>query len=139
MLESLATDRVADKPLEIAVTVHDGQAVMHLSEPREYVALTGPEPLMIGQRLILAGVEANHDMGQAAIVACMSLIDGIYELRGDLKPAGGAVKHELIERHRHVLTRRLEVVLNSTREKKKVGNAALAKQLVEIALKEVFS
>jgi hypothetical protein len=128
-----------EKPLSIAVTAHDKQAVLHLSEPREYVALSGSEPLMIGQRLILAGVEARSDTGQAAIAVALALIDGIYELRGDLKPAGGAVKHELIERHRATLTKRLEVVMNSTREKRTVSNRALAKELVEISLKEIFS
>lgn len=142
MLESIATERVADKPLEIAVTVHDRQVVLHLSEPREYVALedtTGALPLMLGQRLILAGVEARKEVGQAAIMAALSVVDGIYELRGDLKPAGGAAKHELIERHRHVLTQRISIMLNSTREKKKINNATLAKMVTEAMLKEVFS
>jgi hypothetical protein len=128
-----------EKPLSIAVTAHDKQAVLHLSEPREYVALSGSEPLMIGQRLILAGVEARPDTGQAAIAVALALIDGIYELRGDLKPAGGAVKHELIERHRATLTKRLEVVCNSIREKRTVSNHQLAKELTDIMLKEVFS
>lgn len=127
------------QPLSMAVTVHDRQAVLHLSEPREYVALTDAEPLMLGQRMILAGVEANPDVAQAAIATAMALIDGIYELRGDLKPAGGAVKHELIERHRKTLTNRLTVILNSTREKKTTSNRGLAKQLVDVLLTEVFS
>lgn len=129
----------AAKPLSIAVTVHDGQAILHLSEPREYVAMTDAEPLMIGQRMILAGVEARPDVADAAIATAMALIDGIYALRGDLKPAGGAVKHELMERHRRTLTRRLELVLNSTREKKRVSNAALAKEVVEICIKEMLA
>jgi hypothetical protein len=127
-----------EKPLSIAVTVHDRQAILHLSEPREYAALTATEPLMLGQRLILAGVEARPETGQAAIAVAMALIDGIYELQGSLKPAGGAVKHELIERHRNVLTQRLTVMLNSQREKKKVSNHELAKVMVETMLKEAF-
>jgi hypothetical protein len=51
----------------------------------------------------------------------------VYEQRGELKPAGGAVKHELIERHRRTLTRRLELVLNSRRERKKTSNAQLSR------------
>lgn len=136
--EQIIAPGLLEKPLQIAVTVHDRQAVLHFSEPREYVALADAHPLMIGQRLILAGVEARPDIGQAAIATAMAVIDGIYDLRGDLKPAGGAVKHELIERHRKTLTRRLEVVMNSTREKRKVSNAQLARQLADIMLAEVF-
>lgn len=138
-LENIASERIGANPLTLAVTVHDAQAVLHLSEPREYVALSGAEPLMIGQRLILAGVEAQPEHAQAGIAVAMALIDGIYDLRGDLKPAGGAVKHELIERHRAVLTQRLAIMLNSQREKKKVSNQALAKMLTEAMLNEVFS
>lgn len=139
MSDQILVPGAEPKPLQIAVSVHDRQTVVHLSEPREYVALSDAQPLMIGQRLILAGVEARPDVAQAAIATAMALIDGIYELRGDIKPAGGAVKHELIERHRKTLTKRLEVVMNSTREKRTVSNHQLAKELVEIALKEVFS
>lgn len=127
------------KPLSIAVTVHGNQAVLHFSEPREYVALTGPEPIQIGARMFVAAVEANRDVAQAAIAGAMAVIDGIYEMRGDIKPAGGAVKHELIERHRATLTKRLEVVMNSLREKKTTSNHGLAKQLVDIMLAEVFA
>jgi hypothetical protein len=128
-----------NKPLQIAVTVHDRTAVLHFSEPREYVALNDGHPFMIGQRLILAGVEARPDLGQTAIAVAMALIDGIYEMRSDLKPAGGAVKHELIERHRRTLTKRLEVIMNSQREKKTVSNHLLAKELVDVMLREVFA
>jgi hypothetical protein len=127
------------RDLTMAVTVHDGQAVLHLSQPREYVAMMPAEALQIGARMFTAAVEASPDVGQAAIAACMAVIDAVYEIKGDLKPAGGAVKHELIERHRATLTKRLEVVLNSQREKRTVSNAAMARGLVDIALSEVFS
>lgn len=126
------------KPLSVSVTVHDGQAVLHLSEPREYVALTMAEPVMLGARLFIAAVEAQPDIAQAAIAGAMGAIDGIYDLRGDIKPAGGAVKHELIERHRKTLVKRIEIMLNGHREKKKVNNAVFARQLTETALSEVF-
>lgn len=126
-------------PLSAHVTVHNGQVVLHLSEPREYVALTDHEPLLLASRLMVAGVEAQPGVAQAAIAGAMGVIDAVYELRREVKPAGGAVKHELIERHRRVLVRRLEVMLNSLREAKKVGNAALAKQLTDVVLSEVFS
>lgn len=137
--EQILAPGLLEKPLQIAITVHDRTAVLHFSEPREYVALSDGHPFMIGQRLILAGVEARPDLGQAAIAVAMALIDGIYEMRSDLKPAGGAVKHELIERHRRTLTKRLEVIMNSQREKKTTSNALLAKELVEVMLREVFA
>jgi hypothetical protein len=129
----------APQPLSVAVTVHGTQAVLHFSEPREYTAFMAQEALMIGARFMLAAVEADGNSAQAAIATAMAVIDGVYELRGDIKPAGGAVKHELIERHRSKLTQRLAVMLNSMREKKKVSNEELSKNLVDVMLKEVFS
>lgn len=67
------------------------------------------------------------------------LADLAFEADTSLKPVGPALKAELVERHRIKLTKRIEVVMNSTREKRKVSNRQLAQQLVEIALKEVFS
>ena len=133
-----STDDASKKPLAVAVSVYGNQAVLHMDAPREYLALTGPEPIQLGARLFVAAVEADKTMAQAAIVVAMAVIDGIYELRGDIKPAGGAVKHELIERHRMTLTKRLEVMMNSTREKKTTSNAQLSKQIVDIFLNEVF-
>jgi hypothetical protein len=126
-------------PLKIEVTVHGRQAVLHMSEPREYLAMTGPEPIQLGARMMTAAVEADPAMAQPAIAGAMAVIDAIYSIKGDIKPAGGAVKHELIERHRATLTNRLNVVLNSTRETRVISNLALAKQLVDISLSEIFS
>lgn len=128
-----------EKPLSVAVTVHDRQVVLHLSEPREFIALTGDEPVIVGTQMLSSAVIADPSTGGAVIDFAMTLIDLVYETRGDLKPAGGAVKHELIERHRATLTKRLEIVMNSTREKKTVNNRSLARQLVDIALAEVFA
>ncbi len=126
------------QPLSVAVSTFGDQAVLHFSEPREFTAFTAQEALMLGSRMLVAAVEADGTAAQAGIATAMAVIDGIYELRGDIKPAGGAVKHELIERHRKTLTKRLEIMLNSQREKKTVGNAALARQLVDTMLSEVF-
>lgn len=128
-----------DNPLSLAVTAHDKLAVLHMSEPREYVALAPVESLQLGARLFTAAVEADGNAAQAAIAGAMGIIDAVYEIRRDVKPAGGAVKHELIERHRRTLTKRLEVVLNSQRETRTVSNAAMAKGIVDIMLSEVFS
>lgn len=126
------------QPLSMAVTIHGAQAVLHLSEPREYVALTAQEALQMGARLFVAAVEADKAAGDAGIAAALAVVDAIYELRGEIKPAGGAIKAELIERHRKTLRDRLRVVLNSQREKRTVNNAQLSRQLVDICLSEVF-
>lgn len=99
------------------VSVFDSKVVQHFPYALEYLALEAEEAIRLG----------------------MVLIDRAYEAKGELKPADGAVKHELVERHRKTLTRRLEVMLNSLREAKKVSNAKLAKELVETMLKDVFA
>lgn len=129
----------AKQPMSMQVTVFNDQSVLHLSEPREYVAMSGQESLMLGARLLVAGVEADKGVAQAAIAAALAVVDAVYELRADIKPAGGAAKHELIERHRKTLSQRLSIVLNSEREKRAVSNAKLSRQIVDICLNEVFA
>ncbi len=68
----------------------------------------------------------------------MATMDSIYEARGDLKPAGGALKQELIERHRRTLTTRIALHMNTMRERKKMSNQELAAHFVDLMLKEVF-
>ena len=50
-----------------------------------------------------------------------------------------AQKAELVQRHRKTLMDRISVVLNTQREKKTIDNRSLARQLVDIMSKEVFS
>ncbi len=89
--------------------------------------------------MLANAMTADGGTAKDVIDMCMAIIDHAYALRGDLKPAGGAVKHELIERHRRTLTRRIELLMNNKREKKKVSNALLAKETVEVMLREVFA
>lgn len=137
-----ASGLLNEAPQDLAVNVQvadDGRVVLRFSAPREYVAMGVQEAMLIAGRLFVASVEADPSSGNAAIHVAMAMIDAVYELRGDLKPAGGAVKHELIERHRRTLTNRINTVLTSTREKRKLSNEALSKQLVDIVLHEVFA
>jgi hypothetical protein len=129
----------SEKPLSALVTEHGDKVVLHLNQPREFIPFTGREAVVIGTQLLTKAVVADASIGANVVDMAMAIIDFAYEMRGDLKPAGGAVKHELIERHRATLTKRLEVVMNSTREKRTVSNHALAKELTDIMLKEVFS
>lgn len=137
-----ASGLLNEAPQDLAVNVQvadDGRVVLRFSAPREYIAMGVQEAMLIAGRLFVASVEADPSSGNAAIHVAMAMIDAVYELRGDLKPAGGAVKHELIERHRRTLTNRINTVLTSTRERRKLSNEALAKQLVDIVLHEVFA
>lgn len=73
----------------------------------------------------------------AALQAATLLADMAYEADDGLKmPA--ATKLALIEKHRAKLLPRLEVMLNSQREKKTVGNDKLALQLLDAFCSEVF-
>lgn len=128
-----------EEPLSVQISVHGNQVVQHFNAPREYVALTGIEPVVIGTQLLCRAMEANDETAPKVIELAMAVMDYAYELRGDLKPAGGSVRHELIERHRKTLAQRLTIVMNSQREKKTISNRSLARQLVDIMLTEVFS
>lgn len=136
--EQINVPGVIAKPLSCAVTVHGNQVVQHFSEPREFVAFSGIEPVVIGARMLACSMEADDANAEHVIKLAMGLMDAAYELRGDLKPAGGAVKHELIERHRVTLTTRLRLVLNSRRDRKKISNDQLAREMTDILLHEVF-
>lgn len=106
-----------EAPVHLAVSDFDSHVVLHFSRATEFVALTPKDALALGP----------------------VLMDKAYQVSGELKPADGAVKHELIERHRRTLTRRFELVMNTQRERKRVSNPALAKQLIDICLSEIFT
>lgn len=128
-----------EKPLKVEVTTFGAEVVLHYSEPREFAGYTGIQAVIIGTQLLARAMEADDQVCAKVIEMALALVDAAYETRADLKPAGGAVKHELVERHRRTLTRRLEVIMNSTREKRTTSNHQLAKELVEVMLKEVFA
>lgn len=131
----------------IEVSTYDGPdapggkavAILHLTAPAEMVLLHAPGAASVGAKLLAAVPELDSACGQLVIDLCMFVIDHVYDCRGDLKPASGAAKHELMERHRRTLSKRLEVMLNSQREKKTLSNHALAKQMVDTMMSAVFS
>ena len=128
-----------DKPLSVAVTNHDGQVILHLSEPREYIPMSGIGPAHVAAKMMLATVRADVSQGHRTVDMCLAAVDAIYDEFPLLKGVDWNSKKEMIDRHRRTLIKRLEVVLNSTREKRTVGNARLAQELVEICLKEVLT
>lgn len=105
----------ADVPMLLSIAP-TGDVMLSFQHPMDFVALTPEMAIQVG----------------------MVLVDKAYEAKGELKPAGGAVKQELIDRHRKTLIRRLEIHFNSQRERKKMNNAMLARHCVETMLNEVF-
>jgi hypothetical protein len=73
-----------------------------------------------------------------ALALSTLLADLAYEIETTLKPVGSALKAELIEKHRIKITKRIELMLNSTRFKKTVSNSVLAKKMTDVSLKDVF-
>ena len=73
-----------------------------------------------------------------AIAVAEAMTKAAFESRDGVKPVGDALKAEIVERHRKTLYRRLEIVLNSKREDRLFTNQQLARELVDICLKEVF-
>jgi hypothetical protein len=127
------------KQLGMGTSVHDGQVILHFTEPREYLALTNLEPVVVGGQMLRNAIVADESTTREVIDVCMALMDFAYEVRGDLKPAGGAVKHELIERHRKTLTNRLVIVMKKLREQKTMTNDKLVKEVLDIVFHEVFA
>lgn len=128
-----------ESPLEVSISTYERSVVQHFSRPGEYVAYPANQAAALGAQMIAAALRADDDVAPRVADILMTTMDLIYEMRGDLKPAGGAMKQELMDRHRRTLTKRLEIVLNTQRERRKVGNHELAKQVVDIMMHEVFS
>lgn len=121
-------DREIRTDIEMAVAARDRQVHLLFSEEDNQTKEKRP------------AFTSNFLMSAEQALAFSTLVaDLAFEADTGLKPAGPAIKSELIERHRSKLTNRLAVMLNSQREKKTVNNRSLAKQMVETCLKEVFS
>lgn len=73
-----------------------------------------------------------------ALQASQVLADMAFEADDGLKMPG-AQKLALIEKHRAKLLPRLEMMLNSLREKKALSNGQLAQQMLDTFCAEVFS
>ena len=73
-----------------------------------------------------------------ALVAAQTLTDMAFEADASLKPVGSTLKASMVEKHRAVLIPRLTLVLNTQRERKKVTNELLAKQIMDAVCAEIF-
>ncbi len=122
-----------------AVSTHDGNVILHFEKPTEYAVYSPVGAVADGTKMLAFAASEDKQAAQLVVNAAMMLIDHVYDEHAMLKPAGGAMKHELIERHRRTLTKRLEIVLNSRREKKTESNHRLAKSLVDICINEIFA
>lgn len=123
----------------VIVSVYDQLVVLHMSQPQEYLPFDALSAINVGAKMIGSAVEADRASGHVALEAALLLADHVYDVRQDLKPVGGAAKHELVERHRMKLTQRVALMLNSLREDKTKGNGAVAKTIVDACIAEVFS
>ena len=81
--------------------------------------------------------EWNIDAVNAGPIA-ESIAAAAFEADASLKPVGPALKATIVDRHRMKLTQRFALVLNSERANKLKSNGILARDLVDIALAEVF-
>jgi hypothetical protein len=89
----------------------------------------------------LRSAETSHVMWPAseALRAGQMIIDLAFEADTGLKPVGPAAKAELVNKHRKVLLQRVEVMLNSMREKRILKTHDLAVAVVDVCLKEIFA
>jgi hypothetical protein len=120
-------DRVIRTDIEMQVAARDGSIHLLFNERNQ---AGEPVPAYTPNFLLSAS---------DALAMSTLLADLAFEAETSLKPAGDVVKAELMERHRTKLIDRLQVVLNSTREKRTTSNRQLAKQVVDICMAEVFS
>lgn len=120
-------DRVIRTDIEMVCVARDGQVHLLFSEKNQ----TG-EPV--------PAYTANFLMSAAdALRFSVLLADLAFEQDTSLKPAGPALKAELVDRHRKKLTDRFALMLNSLRERKTVPNRKLARDLVDTALTDIFT
>lgn len=94
------------------------------------------------QRFSREMLEVIYDPGNAMEVA-MELADMASDLMDNKRTipgahTGTALKHELIERHRMTLTKRIAIVITSWRNDKNMTDGQVAKQIVDICFSEIF-
>lgn len=106
-----------DGQAEMVITDADGKVIQRFKHPMHWVAYAP----------------------QNAIAVATAMIDAAYAAMGEkMKPAGGAVKHELMERHRKTLTTRVELMLRDIRDDKTQSHYKVAMAVVECCLRECF-
>ena len=69
---------------------------------------------------------------------CEKLAELAYEARGDMKPAGGALKHDIVEKHRKASVNKIALMLNTTREDKSRSHRELAETIVDAIFQRIF-
>lgn len=120
------TDRIIRTDISMQIVAKDGGIHLLFSEEDQH---GNPQPAYTSNFLL-----SPSD----ALTASSLLADLAFAEETGLR-IPEARKKELVDRHRSVLLKRIEVVMNSSREKKKVSNSQLAQQLVDIMSAEVFA
>jgi len=123
---------------EVKVSHFQNLVVVHLDHAQEYLPFPAVGAVEIGGRMLMNAVEADKTVANTIIAMLEAVADHVYEANNQIKPSGGALKHELIERNRLKATQRFAVMLNSLRENKKYTNGQLAQTLVDAIFKIVY-
>lgn len=97
----------------------------------------GTEDGKVFQRFKEPMVLVTYDPANAITIAG-AIADAAFECRDGVKPVAGALKTELIERHRDVLVQRVPLVLRSLLDSGKT-DGYIAKELIDICFKEIFT
>jgi len=102
--------------VQMVLGIHDGKVMQRFEHATEVVLY-----------------ESQNALDVAEEIARLA-----FEVRDGMKPAGPALKTELIERHRMTLTARVALMLRTLRADKMRTDGEVAQAVVEACLKEVF-
>jgi hypothetical protein len=122
----LQVSAVKNRDIEMQIAARDGKIVLLFSRRK-------PNGELVKAKTDNFDFEASHATRMAQLIC-----DLAFEIDTTLKPLGDTLKVELAERHRITLTHRIAIVLGTLREDKLKSNGMLAKELVDIMMKEVF-
>ena len=104
-----------------------GQVNMHVSAQGGGVHMQFEKPM----QLVIFDPTSLLDL-------CERLAELAYETRGDMKPAGGALKHDIVEKHRKASVNKIALMLNTTREDKSRSHRELAETIVDAIFQRIF-
>lgn len=105
-----------DGKIEMTLGIENGQVVQHFQNAMQTI---------------------RYDPENAVAIA-MRITDLAFEADSGMKPVGDTLKAELVEQHRVKLIQRINLMLGSMRGDKLKSDGYLAKEIVEVFLKEVF-
>lgn len=117
---------VKNNNLEMQIAARDGKIVLLFSRRK-------PNGDTVKSKTDNFDFPASEAQRMAQLIT-----DLAFEIDTSLKPVGETLKAELIERHRVTLTQRLALVLATVRPDSKKSDGQIAKECVDIMLREVM-